>query len=388
MRFYKIGFIGVGLLLIVLTLYVAIQALVVLMLSGVIDDGSPPQYSNRICLGQVDFSPDVPVQRHTLQWDAVEQKLLVYHPDWGLLIIDPFKPQERIVAFPRFRGRIVDMTGSLLIVRERTGDINIYSAYLTTPITANLIQNLSTPRLSPDGLQIATRPSSGSDLEYQTILLLTQLDEDEWVIKHEVVFPKAIHKIYGWSETNSLIAVTEWAQAGVHFRIVDATTGKVIKESNNEATLCTGQIIWSHDASTIIYMGSSRGNDNWDLYSERLKSEEVIKLTDTATIDEVSPALSPDQTRLAYVAKYWNEERQPVQQLLMAEFMPFGTLERPLQLTDNPDDFIFNPIWISDDHIIYMVWNGGDATSWEFRMISTETFVSHTIGVFSLARAE
>jgi hypothetical protein len=180
------------------------------------------------------------------------------------------------VAFPRFRGRIVDMTGSLLLVGERTGGTNIYGAYDRAPKTASPIQGLSaTSRLSPDGRQVASRPGSRSEFAYdQTVLVLSHGDEDEWTLTHEIVFPKAVHHIHGWSETNSLIAVTEWARAGLHFRIVDTAAGSVIKESKNKAITCTGSLIWSQDGSTVIYTGLTRGNEgwNWDLYSERLES--------------------------------------------------------------------------------------------------------------------
>lgn len=387
MKLHKIGIITFGLLVGGLILYGILQAMTFLILSGSIDDGSPLQYANKICLGQVTFPPNVPSQGHTLQWDAAEQKLLVYHPDWGLLIIEPLKPEEKTIAFPHLRGRIIDMIGAFLLVREQTGGVNIYRAYDTAPITHNPIHGLSDAKLSSDSLQIVARPDNRSDSEYRTILLLTRLDGDEWVSKQEIEFSKAIHDIHGWSESNSLIAITEWARQGLLFRIVDFTNGKVIKESNNKTIVCTGEIVWYLDTSGVIYTGSSRENDNWDLYSERLNSEKAVNLTNTATVDEVSPALSPDQTRLAYVAKYWDEERRPVQQLFIAEFSASGTLGSPLQLTDIANNFVFNPIWISDNEIFYMVWNSNER-SWTFRIISTETLISQTIGGFSPTQTE
>lgn len=387
MKLHKIGVITIGLLVGGLILYGILQAMTYLILSGSIDDGSPLQYAGKICLGQATFPPDVPRQGHTLQWDAAEQKLLVYHPDWGLLIIEPFKPEEEIIAFPHLRGRVIDMIGALLLVREQTGGVNIYRAYDAAPITADAIHGLSDAGLSPDGLQIVARPSNGSDPEYRTILLLTQLDGDEWVSKQEITFSKAIHDTHGWSKSSSLIAVTEWTRQGLLFRIVNFADGKVIKESNNENIVCTGEIVWYLDTSGVIYTGSSRENDNWDLYSERLNSEKVENLTNSATTDEVMPALSPDQTRLAYVAKYWDEESRPVQQLFMAEFSASGTLGSPLQLTDIANNFVFNPIWISDNEIFYMVWNSNER-SWTFWIISTETLISQTIGGFSPTQTE
>jgi hypothetical protein len=387
MKLHKIGVITFGLLVGGLILYGILQAMTFLILSGSIDDGSPLQYADKICLGQVTFPPDVPSRGHTLQWDADEQKLLVYHPDWGLLIIAPFKPEEETIAFPHLRGRIIDMIGAFLLVREQSGGVNIYRAYDASPITDNPIHGLSDAKLSSDGLQIVARPDNRSDSEYRTILLLTRLDGDEWVSKQEIEFSKAIHDIHGWSESNSLIAITEWARQGLLFRIVDFTNGKVIKESNNKTIVCTGEIVWYLDTSGVIYTGSSRENDNWDLYSERLNSEKAVNLTNTATVDEVSPTLSPDQTRLAYVAKYWDEERRPVQQLFMAEFSASGTLGSPLQLTDIANNFVFNPIWISDNEIFYMVWNSNER-SWTFWVISTETLISQTIGGFSPTQTE
>jgi hypothetical protein len=384
MRAYKIGIGIVGLVVIVLVLYLLLQILLVFMLSGVIDDGSPLQYANRICPGQAAFSRYPPYQRHTLQWDAAEQKLLVYHNDSEFLIIDPFKPQDNIAAFPRFRGRIADMTGSLLLVRERGGLMNIYDAHNRSPLTAHPIEGLAAnSRVSPDGLRIATGKIGVGGAELQSLLLLTQSDRDEWIVEHEVVFRKAIHDIHAWSGDNLLLVATEWAREGIAFRIIDGSTGKVIKESNNTAILCTGQIIWVNNTVGVIYMGSSGGNHSWDLYSERLDSNEVIKLIDTPTIDEVSPAISPDQNRVAYVAKYWNDERRPVQHLFMAGFNASGAFQPPVQLTDKATEFVFNPVWISDSQIIYLVWNGDAERSWEFRVISTETLVSQTVGVFS-----
>jgi hypothetical protein len=68
MTLNRIGFIAVCLLLIALASYAAMYALLPLVLSGAIDEGSPLQYAGRSCFGQASVFPeDVPIQDHVLR---------------------------------------------------------------------------------------------------------------------------------------------------------------------------------------------------------------------------------------------------------------------------------------------------------------------------------
>lgn len=387
MRFRKVRPIGVWLLVLFfvsLTLYFCWMGVVFFELSGAINAGDPFSFANRICSGQTTYQ-SFPVQESKIHWDSSKQTLLVYHNDWGLLIIDPFRPEKEVVASPRFRGRIIDMVGSLLLIRDGSDGTHIYHAINGNQITAAPISGLSgVSKLSPNGMRIATKVMGIHDAKYRgrIIHLLTQRDENEWSIEHEITFDKAINEISDWSETNSLIAITEWSKGGLHFRIVDANTGTIIKESKNSAIECTDRVIWSNDASMLFYMGSSFEEQNWDLYVEHLINEEVIQITDTPDIDEISPSLSPDQTRLVYIARYWHDENQPAQELFIVEFDGAGGLRKPVKLTENRNELVFNPIWISNSEIVYMVWHSDGEESWEFRKIHAGTLSSETIGIF------
>lgn len=217
------------------------------------------------------------------------------------------------------------------------------------------------PALSPAGDKVAfiSNRRHYMDLYVVSALdgsVLSRLGKGEQVSMFE-----EMHILQGgiaWSPDGTRLAVAAKGGKYDQIYIVDAETGRVVREINPEID-GVFEPAWSPDGNTMVFVGIQDGYS--DLYLYDLRDDSFIRLTESKA-GEGTPAWSSDGTRLAYTSDAVLSGHEPDEPLLPVPYGPenIWVMEmtsghyRTETAVNGPFDDS-NPTWGPDDSTLAFV---------------------------------
>ena len=203
------------------------------------------------------------------------------------------------------------------------------------------------PQLSPNGQYLAyTRAPSnpGSESFPQQVWLLPIVDGELQGESQASIVSDPVHQAGApfWSPTG-LLTFHDWGAQ--HFVVLDPQTDEHVFFPNETGEPGT----WSPDGSNYVvaevdFWGNGPLDFSSHLWQFEYPSAQNTNLSVDLTLEDVTPAYSPDGRQIAFGRKYLDNERwSPGSQFWLID----ADGDNPRQITDNPDynhaDFAWHP---------------------------------------------
>lgn len=222
---------------------------------------------------------------------------------------------------------------NLSVVRE---------GYSSSDRSVVLAQTAVSPSFSPDGQQVAFVMSEKDNSD------IYAADVDGTNLRPITSTPYEDETGPAWSSDGSALAFERTDARGLTQIVVrDVLTGREQEITSNEFS--NAGPTWSPDGEWIVFFRNF--GDQSDLVRYDLDSRTETQLTSTAEVSESAPAISPDATRVAFLAYDFAEESTAGAESVhrRIELLYFDGQRQALpELGD-----VLNPDWVGADKIAF-----------------------------------